>query len=198
MCPPHALTTSDHRKRCPSSALPFSEICPQQPGGQGRQTSRCLHPGLFPPVTSGLFLGRGDLLATTTDQLFIRTGKMAPEICLHPAQEGLTCSNDHTPRSPHHTVPAHHITQRGVAGACQWGCVGEGGQSRRSGGQVWWDVGPMGLSEALCVAGSCWSTWQPLRTMETTFPSDPLEPLGIGALVRMEMCLCLRGLRTYQ
>lgn len=54
------------------------------------------------------------------------------------------------------------------------------------------------LSEALCVAGGCWSTWQPLGTMEITFPSDPLEPRGIGALVRMEMCLCPRGPRTYQ
>lgn len=153
-CPPHALTTGDHRKCCPSSVLPVSEICPQQPGGQGRQTSRCLHPGLFPPVTSGLFLGRGDLLATTTHQLFIRTGKMAPEICPHPAQEGLTSSNDHTP-VPHITraCSPHHIE------GCGWHvpeglCCG-GGQSRRSGGQVWWDLGPMGLDKALCVAGSC-------------------------------------------
>lgn len=55
-CLPRCPDCRDHRKRCPSSALPFSEICPQQPGGQGRQTSRCPHPGLFPPVTSGLFL----------------------------------------------------------------------------------------------------------------------------------------------
>lgn len=45
---PDALTASDHRKCCPSAALPFSEICPQQPGGQGRQTSRCPHPWALP------------------------------------------------------------------------------------------------------------------------------------------------------
>ena len=47
-CPPRCPDCRDHRKRCPSSALPFSEICPQQPGGQGRQTSRCPHPYVLP------------------------------------------------------------------------------------------------------------------------------------------------------
>lgn len=180
--PPHALTTSDHRKHCPSWVLPFSEICPQQPGSQGRQTSRCLHPGLFPPVTSGLFLGRGDLLATTTDQLFIRAGKMAPEICLHPAQEGLTCSNDHTPRSPHHRVPAHHITYRGVAGSCQQGCTGGGG---RAGGLVgrYGGMGATGLERgSLCG----WELLQHLVSFgshRNHLPLRPLEPPGIGALL---------------
>lgn len=118
---PAALPAGDHRKRCPSSALPFSEICPQQPGGQGRQTSRCPHPALptghkwfVPelPWAEVTFLPQPQISYLSEQerwhQRYVLTPPRGPGLLQRPH----ACS-------PHHTGPALHITQARVAGACR-------------------------------------------------------------------------------
>lgn len=87
---------------------------------------------------------------------------MAPEICPHPAQEGLTCSNDHTP-VPHITRSLFTTSHRGVwlaraSGAASWGWAEQ---------EVWWAgmVGPrtnelsvwLGAVET---SGNLWVPWK--------------------------------------
>lgn len=100
-------------------------------------------------------------------------------------------------RSPHHTGPAHHITQRGVAGTCQRGCtvgVGRaGGLVGRYGG-TWDQWAWVRLSVWLGAVEASGNLWVPL---ETTFWEDALltgNPLGLGPTLRMVMWLCPRGL----
>lgn len=113
-CLPRCPDCRDHRKRCPSSAL-LSEICPQQPGGQGRADFPLPPPWSLPTVTSGLFLsfpGQSVTFCLNHRSVIYQNRKDGTrDMSSPPHRRALSAQslNDRT--------PAPHITEKRVAGS---------------------------------------------------------------------------------
>ena len=171
-CPPRCPDCRDHRKRCPSSALPFSEICPQQPGGQGRQTSRCPHPWALPtshkwfvpelPWAEVTFLPQPQISYLSEQERWHQRYILTHPRRAWPAPTTACCS-------PHHTGKCGQRVQAALG--------------REPGGRPGGQVGQRVIDPSSRPAGGCVCPLGPIRVTPPQMHSQP-EPGPEGSSVR--------------